>query len=380
MNKNDRASLKERMGAKDTESLLAIWEANDCNEWQPVVFDVVKELLEERGAPIPQQKPRLSSPTQKEVSLSAAHQLLRFLLIMVYLVGLQLVAYSVIRLSSQNYTDALGKGLIGIVLIAASLVSIKFHMSRTPCSSSRARGLVSVVVLGCLPIGFFALWEYDNQRVWENLLYISALVAIIAALLHMAKARLFSWLTFTVAPLAILCSLFVTEYEPFYAVGSHSLAARRKPIFEPMRADIEALVRSSGDLSQLDSNAATAEYVATMEKPKGNVAIFGYEKKGEFVYNPFRLDCAMPQWMLATSTSDVKNVAIVAFQIPEHYIYVRDPKDPVTAEVVVYKWPEKVLVARAKFDTGRNTQHNVFIVASSTARKLTKFLEEAGDR
>jgi hypothetical protein len=368
------------MGAKHTESLLAIWEANDCNEWQPVVFDVVKELLEERGAPIPQQKPRLSPPTQKEVSLSAAHQLLRFLLIMVYLVGLQLVAYSVIRLSSQNYADALGKGLIGIVLIAGSLFSIKLHMSRTPCSSSRAQGLVSVVVLGCLPIGFFALWEYANQRIWENLLYISALVAIIAALLHMAKARLFSWLTFTVAPLAILCSLFVTEYEPLYGAGAYRLDSLRTPTFQPMHNDIAALVKSSDALSQLDSAGDTPEYFGDVESPKANIVIFGYDQKDNLVFNPFHIEGAVPESILAPSVSAVRHVVLLKYYVPRTYVYIRDAKQPISAQVLVYKWPEKVLVAKVKLDTGRNTGHNVFIVASSTARRLTAFLKAAGSR
>jgi len=44
------SKIRQSMEAKSTEELLKIWEEIDTEQWSPEAFDVVKQLLEERGA------------------------------------------------------------------------------------------------------------------------------------------------------------------------------------------------------------------------------------------------------------------------------------------------------------------------------------------
>lgn len=50
MNKKSIKRIRQSMEAKSTEELLKIWEEMDTEQWSPEAFDVVKQLLEERGA------------------------------------------------------------------------------------------------------------------------------------------------------------------------------------------------------------------------------------------------------------------------------------------------------------------------------------------
>ena len=54
---NDRVELKNRLQQRSSEELQAIYKANDRREWQTVVFEIIPEILTERGMqpPSPQQ-------------------------------------------------------------------------------------------------------------------------------------------------------------------------------------------------------------------------------------------------------------------------------------------------------------------------------------
>ncbi len=49
------ASIRRTMESKDTADLLHIWEENDRGAWTEDAFEVIRMILEERGAPIPLQ-------------------------------------------------------------------------------------------------------------------------------------------------------------------------------------------------------------------------------------------------------------------------------------------------------------------------------------
>ena len=47
--------IYDRMNIKETEELLEIWQCNDRFEWSDEAFDVINEILKERGMEIPEQ-------------------------------------------------------------------------------------------------------------------------------------------------------------------------------------------------------------------------------------------------------------------------------------------------------------------------------------
>ncbi len=48
--------IRKNMETKTTQDLLRIWIENDTEQWSPEAFEVVKQLLEERGERIPLEK------------------------------------------------------------------------------------------------------------------------------------------------------------------------------------------------------------------------------------------------------------------------------------------------------------------------------------
>ncbi len=55
MSNNLHKQIYHRMNLKETEELLKIWQSNDRFEWSDEAFDVINEILKERGAEIPEQ-------------------------------------------------------------------------------------------------------------------------------------------------------------------------------------------------------------------------------------------------------------------------------------------------------------------------------------
>lgn len=49
------AEIKVRMSEKSSADLLAIWRANDRTEWANDAFTAIREILTERGEPLPEQ-------------------------------------------------------------------------------------------------------------------------------------------------------------------------------------------------------------------------------------------------------------------------------------------------------------------------------------
>ncbi len=62
------AEIKARVAVKSTEELLQIWVTHDTDEWSEDAFQVVKQILSERNAPIPEQNPPPAKPLPKKPS------------------------------------------------------------------------------------------------------------------------------------------------------------------------------------------------------------------------------------------------------------------------------------------------------------------------
>ncbi len=55
MNRSLRSQIHSRMNLKDTDELINIWQANNRTEWSDEAFNVIKDILKERGKEIPDQ-------------------------------------------------------------------------------------------------------------------------------------------------------------------------------------------------------------------------------------------------------------------------------------------------------------------------------------
>ena len=55
MSNSLREQIHENMALKETGELLEVWRGNDHVEWSDEAFEVIKQILEERGADIPEQ-------------------------------------------------------------------------------------------------------------------------------------------------------------------------------------------------------------------------------------------------------------------------------------------------------------------------------------
>jgi hypothetical protein len=58
MGDNLRRQIYLNFNHRQTEELIEIWRAHDCNEWSETTFDVIREILQERQInPPPQKRP-----------------------------------------------------------------------------------------------------------------------------------------------------------------------------------------------------------------------------------------------------------------------------------------------------------------------------------
>ncbi len=55
MSSNLHHQIYDEMNLKETDELLEIWQNNDRFEWSDIAFDVINEILKERGVKIPNQ-------------------------------------------------------------------------------------------------------------------------------------------------------------------------------------------------------------------------------------------------------------------------------------------------------------------------------------
>jgi hypothetical protein len=65
-NKPDRNEIYQAMELKSSEQLLYIWVENDHVSWHDEVFDVIKEILENREEVLPEQQEAIVDEAQRE--------------------------------------------------------------------------------------------------------------------------------------------------------------------------------------------------------------------------------------------------------------------------------------------------------------------------
>jgi len=66
MNGDLRRQIHNQMNLRKTEDLLEIWQENDHVEWSDQAFEVIREILKERGAEIPAQNELIREHDEKE--------------------------------------------------------------------------------------------------------------------------------------------------------------------------------------------------------------------------------------------------------------------------------------------------------------------------
>lgn len=61
-----RKSIFENFSFKETDELLEIWQGNKRDEWSDLSFDVIEQILRERGVEIPPQDDPIAEPESDE--------------------------------------------------------------------------------------------------------------------------------------------------------------------------------------------------------------------------------------------------------------------------------------------------------------------------
>src|ERR1044071_1149614 len=56
MSNNLHRQIYQEMNLRETGELLEIWQNNDRFEWSDIAFDIINEILKERGVEIPAQR------------------------------------------------------------------------------------------------------------------------------------------------------------------------------------------------------------------------------------------------------------------------------------------------------------------------------------
>src|ERR1043165_7536267 len=64
-----RKHIFNELNLRDTEDLLEIWQTNDHVEWSDQAFNVIKEILQNRGIEIPQQDEPINEYDENEVEI-----------------------------------------------------------------------------------------------------------------------------------------------------------------------------------------------------------------------------------------------------------------------------------------------------------------------
>lgn len=62
-----RKSIFENFSFKETDELLEIWQGNKRDEWSDLSFDVIEQILRERGVEIPPQDDSAAEPESEEI-------------------------------------------------------------------------------------------------------------------------------------------------------------------------------------------------------------------------------------------------------------------------------------------------------------------------
>src|SRR5512139_582545 len=61
-----REQIHNNMNLKETEELLELWRNNDRAEWSQEAFEIIKEILKERGVEIPEQNEPIYEHKEKD--------------------------------------------------------------------------------------------------------------------------------------------------------------------------------------------------------------------------------------------------------------------------------------------------------------------------
>jgi hypothetical protein len=68
MNSSLRSQIYSRMNLKETDELISIWQANNRTEWSEEAFEIIKEILIERGEQVPEQNEPIYKVRDQEES------------------------------------------------------------------------------------------------------------------------------------------------------------------------------------------------------------------------------------------------------------------------------------------------------------------------
>jgi hypothetical protein len=120
--------VKQNLEQKTTDELIEIWTENDKAQWAPKTFKIIREILEERSIPIPEQKE--DNPADR---------------------------FSKIRFPSPH------KGINRFVFLLSLLAAVSIFFS-LPTSSKDAAGALLLIIL-FFPV-YFRYRSIGYKRAW----------------------------------------------------------------------------------------------------------------------------------------------------------------------------------------------------------------------
>jgi hypothetical protein len=203
-------------------------------------------------------------------------------------------------------------------------------------------------------------------------------------LVYLAGAKSFRWTAFGVAFITVSAALTVFEYRPVTSVLAAAKTSARRPAFKSLVSEVSTFATSSECRGGLDAATDKPRYFAQASQVQGNLLVVGFEDQigrsfedhiGHmvFVHSPSYIEGYLPPSLLAQQPSDVRLIAIVQAIHPEF----TGKESPLVMESVLYRWPDRTLIASAKLEIGCTTKHRGFQVFPAAAKALHNFMDTA---
>ncbi len=323
--------------------------------------------------------PERDQPQTLAARMTIVQQLLRFFLVLVFLVATQFLTAGITAFAMYGYARATLYLLLGSSLFVAFGMLVRLQITKV-CAHGKPRyvTLITPIAAACAAIAFYLVWESAPRELWVGLVYLSALITVISGLLVVARAKAFSWTCLVVVFLATSSALFVVEYRPLTAAQAAAKTNARKARFEPLLDELRKLDESEDFEAGLNRVQEDAQYFGRIPAIDGNLLVVGFKewvRGATLVHSPFYIEGYLPPDMLAVAPSDVRVVVVVEAVHATHTA----KESPLVMEVLLYAWPDRTRLACAKLAVGRKAKHTGYQVFPAATSALRRFLRVAVD-
>lgn len=377
-------AIKENIKSKTSDELVSIWVKNDREEWSDSAFEAIKQVLTERGVPLPQQ-----TSLQIEVNPKAPMlwRLLRVVFTFLFMASSLVVFSSVCGAIASHLTKrGMGKELPqGIFFVAGIICVVGFaFLSRiaagkikvsTPDKSYSGELIAVIIATATAFAGAFL-------GLPEAVYGISFLVAVVGSLYVVFKCKTFRWRNYVVAGLVpgLMCVPIwlpsMVRVQNIVFISQHTQA------FQETIADTAKLFTHDDLMKAVSSDKIIGEIpnlkdgVLVLDAESGNhSAIDGLAVSELAVYIPDSFSAKQPGLVhVVVVLGKIGSETDSRFSIGDS----ANSNASLVAPLLVYRWPEKQLVCSGKLVTGCYGSDSPRKVYSKAADSLIRFLQEKG--